>query len=156
MTLNRDKTPSSFRSLRHTGKYKFSIENTYFNSQSDLESQQATVEFQVSKAFQKTHAFYKKLTFQFPEWHRIAKSPCRVSGIKGIPKNEVFYKKLAFPFPEWPWIATVEFQVSKANRKNTSFQRKTHVSILRMTSNRNKPPSSFRSLRHTQKYECST
>ena len=41
MTLNRNQPPSSFRSLRHSQKYRFSTETSHFNFQNDRKLQQA-------------------------------------------------------------------------------------------------------------------
>ena len=54
VTLNRNKLSSSFKFLRHTQKYTLSIANIQFaTSGMDFTSQQATVKFQVLKAYQK-------------------------------------------------------------------------------------------------------
>ena len=66
MTLNCKKPPLSFRSRRHTKKERIA-KISDFNFQNDLKSQQATIEFQILKAYRKEHNSLQNMTIKFPE-----------------------------------------------------------------------------------------
>ena len=67
MTLNRKKQQLNFRSQRRTEKYIISSRKSDFDFQNDLKLQQATVEFQIPKAYQKKHNFFKNIGLRFTE-----------------------------------------------------------------------------------------
>ena len=90
MTLNRNKPPLNFRSRWHTERYIISFIKSHFDFQNDLESYQATVEFQIPLAYRKIHNFLHKITFQFPEWLGTASSHRWISDPVGIPKDIQF------------------------------------------------------------------
>ena len=68
MTLNRNKQPLDFRYQRHTQKYRGSYIKSEFHSQNDFKSQQATIEFQIPKAYPKTQHVRYRIGFRLPEW----------------------------------------------------------------------------------------
>ena len=65
MTLNRNKPPLNFRSCWHTEIYILFFIQSHFNFQNDLETQQATVEFQIPLAYRRMHIFVWKSHLNF-------------------------------------------------------------------------------------------
>ena len=183
MTLNRNKSLSSFRCQRHAKKTSCSAETSHFNVQNDLKAQQATVEFQVSKAYQKIQVFYQKHhisisrmalnrnkppssfrprrhaqklyrtpRFNFQNDLKSQHTAIEFQVSKACQTYKISTETSHFNFQNdlESQHSTIEFQVCKAYQRQSLLQ-KHHISISRMTLNRYKPPSSFRSPRHTQK-----
>ena len=104
MTWNRKQPPLNVRSWRHTGwseEYGNSERKPNFNFQNDLKSQQATVELQVRKAYNRIHKFKGKSSLFFQNDFKSQQATVEFHILKAYQKKYNAWKKIRFQLPEW-------------------------------------------------------